>query len=58
MKTVIKSSDKFQHVLVLCGWFGGWWLLVELLLGDVDEEAVEAAHARVALFFTGGLARR
>ena len=32
--------------------------LIKLILSNVDEEAIEAAHARVALFLAGGLARR
>ena len=32
-------------------------LLVELLLRNIDEESIKAAHGRVTLLFRGGLAR-
>mmetsp|Transcript_41539 Transcript_41539/g.54697 ORF Transcript_41539/g.54697 Transcript_41539/m.54697 type:complete len:94 (+) Transcript_41539:1201-1482(+) len=32
--------------------------LIQLLFCDVDEKAIETAHARIALLLTGGLARR
>jgi ABC-type nitrate/sulfonate/bicarbonate transport system permease component len=53
MKTVIKSSDKFQHVLVLCGWFGGWWLLVELLNVSKDflPNPLEVAQRMITLTY-------
>ena len=51
MKTVTKSSDKFQHVLVLCAWIGGWWLLVELLNVSKDflPNPLEVANRKISM---------
>ena len=51
--TVTKSSDKFQHVLVLCAWIGGWWLLVELLNVSKDflPNPLEVAERMITLTY-------
>ena len=53
MRTVTKSSDKFQHVLVLCAWIGGWWLLVELLNVSKDflPNPLEVAQRMITLTY-------